>query len=56
MQNVNRTRPLRYQEINVMEAGQEKWKKVYEFDTPVVSHLSSTLIAEYLSGLLDPHR
>lgn len=56
VQNVNKTRPLQYQEINVMEAGQEKWKNVYEFDTPVVSYLSSTLNAEYLSGLLDPYR
>jgi hypothetical protein len=56
VQNVNKTRPLQYQEINIMEPGQERWKQVYEFDTPVVSYLSSTLIAEYLSGLLDPHR
>jgi hypothetical protein len=37
VQNVNKTRPLQYQEINVMEPGQERWKDVYEFDTPVVS-------------------
>jgi hypothetical protein len=53
---VNKTRPLQYKEINVMEQGQEKWKEVYEFDTPVVSLLSSVLTAEYLSGLPDPHR
>jgi hypothetical protein len=56
VQNVNKTRPLQYKEINVMEQGQEKWKEVYEFDTPVVSLLSSVLTAEYLSGLPDPHR
>jgi hypothetical protein len=37
VQNVNAKRPLQYTEINVMEPGQEKWKSVYEFDTPVVS-------------------
>ena len=37
VQNVNKTRPLQYWEINVMEPGQERWKDVYEFDTPVVS-------------------
>ncbi|KAJ4317821.1 hypothetical protein N0V94_004735 [Neodidymelliopsis sp. IMI 364377] len=36
VQNVNKTRPLQYQEINVMEPGQERWKEVYEFDTPVI--------------------
>ncbi|KAF1364737.1 hypothetical protein EJ07DRAFT_98343 [Lizonia empirigonia] len=36
VQNVNKTRPLQYQEINVMEPGQEKWREVYEFDTPVI--------------------
>ena len=56
VQNVNKTRPLQYQEINVMDPGQERWKEVYEFDTPVVSILTNVLIAEYLSGLLDPHR
>ncbi|KIW06756.1 uncharacterized protein PV09_02446 [Verruconis gallopava] len=29
-------RPFDYQEINVMAPGQEEWKNVYEFDTPVV--------------------
>lgn len=37
MQDVNKTRPLQYREIDVMEPGQERWKDVYEFDTPVVS-------------------
>jgi len=30
-------RPFEYEEINVMAAGQDKWKAVYEFDTPVWS-------------------
>lgn len=34
--NVRAKRPFAYHEINVMELGQEKWKAVYEFDTPVV--------------------
>lgn len=29
-------RPFEYDEVNVMEAKQDKWKKLYEFDTPVV--------------------
>ncbi|KAF2656640.1 hypothetical protein K491DRAFT_715230 [Lophiostoma macrostomum CBS 122681] len=33
---VNQNRPLSYSEINVMEPGQEGWKSVYEFDTPVI--------------------
>ncbi|KAH6614925.1 hypothetical protein C7974DRAFT_417137 [Boeremia exigua] len=36
VQSVNKARPLQYQEINVMEPGHEKWKHVYEFDTPVI--------------------
>lgn len=30
------TRPFELHEINVMDAGQEKWRSVYEFDTPVI--------------------
>lgn len=37
VQSVKAKRPLEYQEINIMDQGQEKWKGVYEFDTPVVS-------------------
>jgi hypothetical protein len=40
VQNVKAQRYLEYHEINVMEPGQEKWKAVYEFDTPVVSLLA----------------
>ncbi|KAF1941864.1 hypothetical protein EJ02DRAFT_325579, partial [Clathrospora elynae] len=36
VQNVKAKRPLEYKEINVMDPGQDKWKEVYEFDTPVV--------------------
>jgi glutaredoxin len=35
--NVRKERNFEYKEINVMEPGQEKWKGVYEFDTPVVN-------------------
>ncbi|EMD61507.1 hypothetical protein GGP41_004110 [Bipolaris sorokiniana] len=34
--NVKAKRPLEYHEINVMEQGQDKWKGLYEFDTPVI--------------------
>lgn len=30
-------RPFEYDEIDVMTQNQEKWKALYEFDTPVVS-------------------
>jgi hypothetical protein len=40
VQNVKAKRDLDFHEINVMEPGQEKWKAVYEFDTPVVSSSS----------------
>ncbi|WPG99580.1 glutaredoxin 2 [Acrodontium crateriforme] len=33
---VKQTQPFEYQEINVMAASQEKWKDLYEFDTPVL--------------------
>ncbi|KAH3960446.1 glutaredoxin-like protein [Parastagonospora nodorum] len=36
VRNVEAKRPLTYHEINVMEPGQEKWKSMYEFDTPVI--------------------
>lgn len=44
MQNVKAKRDLEYLEINVMETGQEKWKDVYEFDTPVVSYIPTYLL------------
>jgi len=36
VQRVQATRPFELREINVMDPGQEKWRGVYEFDTPVV--------------------
>ncbi|KAF1931042.1 uncharacterized protein M421DRAFT_57448 [Didymella exigua CBS 183.55] len=51
VQNVNKTRPLQYQEINVMEPGQEKWKEVYEFDTPVV-HIDKASASETTTSSL----
>lgn len=36
MSNVWDRRPFEYNEIDVMAAGQTKWKNLYEFDTPVV--------------------
>jgi hypothetical protein len=49
VQKVNAKRPLDYHEINVMDAGQEKWKNVYEFDTPVVWFGVSYISSEYLN-------
>lgn len=37
LSNVWDQRPFEYTEIDVMAPGQQKWKDVYEFDTPVVS-------------------
>jgi hypothetical protein len=37
VQKVKAQRPFAYQEVNVMAPGQERWKSLYEFDTPVVS-------------------
>lgn len=31
-----RSRPLEYNQIDVMADGQEHWKNLYEFDTPVL--------------------
>ncbi|KAF1968387.1 glutaredoxin 2 [Bimuria novae-zelandiae CBS 107.79] len=41
VQNVKKERNFTYEEINVMEPGQEGWKTVYEFDTPVI-HIDPT--------------
>lgn len=35
-------RDFEYHEIDVMAPGQTRWKDLYEFDTPVVSHVRST--------------
>lgn len=36
LSNVWDKRPFEYTEIDVMAPGQQRWKDVYEFDTPVV--------------------
>ncbi|OJD38782.1 glutaredoxin domain-containing protein [Diplodia corticola] len=36
LSNVWDKRPFEYTEIDVMAPGQQKWKDVYEFDTPVI--------------------
>ncbi len=33
---VDKRKTLDYTEIDVMESGQQKWKDLYEYDTPVV--------------------
>lgn len=47
VQNVKKERSFAYEEINVMDAGQEKWKGVYEFDTPVVSSADLDALARH---------
>ncbi|KAK3672692.1 hypothetical protein LTR78_007504 [Recurvomyces mirabilis] len=36
LSGVRKKRDFGYEEIDVMTAGQQKWKDTYEFDTPVV--------------------
>ncbi|EKG19275.1 Glutaredoxin-like protein [Macrophomina phaseolina MS6] len=36
LSNVWDKRPFEYTEIDVMAPGQQKWRDVYEFDTPVI--------------------
>ena len=33
-------KPFEFKEVDIMACGQEQWKDVYEFDTPVVSEPS----------------
>jgi hypothetical protein len=56
VRSVEAKRPLIYQEINVMESGQEKWKSLYEFDTPVVSKTAIYELERVPDCHLDPHR
>ena len=35
-------RPFEYTEIDVMASKQDKWKALYEFDTPVVCYMKSS--------------
>ncbi|ORY13469.1 hypothetical protein BCR34DRAFT_599826 [Clohesyomyces aquaticus] len=51
LENVKSKRPFTYQEINVMVLGQEKWRAVYEFDTPVV-HADKSGVAETSTSAL----
>ncbi|KAH7385779.1 hypothetical protein BKA66DRAFT_416327 [Pyrenochaeta sp. MPI-SDFR-AT-0127] len=51
VQNVKAKRPLEYREIDVMEPGQEKWRGVYEFDTPVI-HIDKAEVAETTTSSL----
>lgn len=36
LSKVQKNRIVEYNEVNVMESDQRKWREVYEFDTPVV--------------------
>ena len=36
LNNVGKTRSFEYNEIDVMDPGEEAWKNAYEFDVPVV--------------------
>lgn len=36
IQSVSRLKSFEYREMNIMSHGQESWKQLYEFDTPVV--------------------
>jgi hypothetical protein len=56
VRNVEKQRPLAYQEINVMDAGQEKWKSLYEFDTPVVGEQLFIHCERVPKCQPDPHR
>jgi hypothetical protein len=56
VQKVETKRPLIYEEINVMDPGQEKWKGMYEFDTPVVSLGSNSCSEGVPKCRADPHR
>lgn len=54
MSNVWDRRPFEYTEIDVMSAGQTKWKKLYEFDTPVVSLPPGTCIYDIHIPMMCP--
>ena len=41
LSRVSSRRPFKLVEIDVMQPGQKAWKDLYEFDTPVVSHVQS---------------
>lgn len=54
LSNVWDKRPFEYDEINVMEHSDQKWKNMYEFDTPVVSTFCAISLKTLLTMLLDP--
>lgn len=47
LSNVWDKRPFEYDEINVMEHSDQKWKNMYEFDTPVVRLETGTFAVVY---------
>jgi glutaredoxin len=56
LSNVWDKRPFEYDEINVMEHSDQKWKNMYEFDTPVVSTLCAAFMFMILTVSLDSCR
>ena len=36
IQSVSQIRSFGYSEVNILSPGQESWRRLYEFDTPVV--------------------
>ncbi len=49
--NLGKKRSFEYNEVDVMATGQNQWKDLYEFDTPVVSiiePLSNCLLMWYI--------
>jgi glutaredoxin len=51
LSNVWDKRPFEYDEINVMEHSDQKWKNMYEFDTPVVSFSCASSLSMILTVL-----
>ena len=55
VEGLNAKRPFDYREINVMESGQEKWRDLYEFDTPVVSFGGLKAVARGIEWIEQVH-
>ncbi|PVI07075.1 glutaredoxin 2 [Periconia macrospinosa] len=51
VKNVQAHKGFAYKEIDVMEPGQEKWRSVYEFDTPVI-HIDKASATETTTSAL----
>lgn len=47
--SLGKKRSFEYNEVDVMAAGQQRWKDLYEFDTPVVRH---AVVASWLGATL----